>query len=302
MYGKNFEYQVSDETIYNDISSLAKYYFADGYEFDKTNEVYKLKGNMKQGTFSEMKNEFGTYPYTCRNTSSTGSCEVLIKVNSLVSETSIKAQYYSYSSTSLDGTRTNEISSNVKMQLDNWYENNIIGKENNGYLVTNYIVDNTFCSDRSITDLTYNSGYKLNIHTRYSPYTRLYQNKTKTANLKCSDVRDRFSVTSDYGNANLTYPVALITADEVMLAGGSYSAKNENYYLHTNGYFWTMTPSFWTSAYAFSFVNDVYPEGIMASYRINSRQGIRSVINIRPDVLISCGDGTMDSPYQLRLK
>ena len=302
MYGKNFEYQVSDETIYNDISSLAKYYFADGYEFDKTNEVYKLKGNMKQGTFSEMKDEFKTYPYTCRNTSSTGSCEVLIKVNSLVSETSIKAQYYSYSSTSLDGTRTNEISSNVKMQLDNWYENNIIGKENNGYLVTNYIVDNTFCSDRSITDLTYNSGYKLNIHTRYSPYTRLYQNKTKTANLKCSDVRDRFSITSDYGNANLTYPVALITADEVMLAGGSYSAKNENYYLHTNGYFWTMTPSFWTSAYAFSFVNDVYPEGIMASYRINSRQGLRAVINIRPDVLILCGDGTMDSPYQLRLK
>ena len=302
MYGKNFEYQVSDETIYNDISSLAKYYFADGYEFDKTNEVYKLKGNMKQGTFSEMKDEFGTYPYTCRNTSSTGSCEVLIKVNSLVSETSIKAQYYSYSSTSLDGTRTNEISSNVKMQLDNWYENNIIGKENNGYLVTNYIVDNTFCSDRSITDLTYNSGYKLNIHTRYSPYTRLYQNKIKTTNLKCNDVRDRFSITSDYGNADLTYPVALITADEVMLAGGSYSAKNENYYLHTNGYFWTMTPSFWTSAYAFSFVNDVYPEGIMSSYRINSRQGLRAVINIRPDVLILCGDGTMDSPYQLRLK
>ncbi len=219
---------LNEEKNMVNLSFLEKNYFADGYEFDKTNEVYKLKGNIKQGTFSEMKDEFGTYQYTCRNTSSTGSCEVLIKVNSLVSETSIKAQYYSY--------------------------------------------------------------------------TRLYQNKTKTANLKCSDVRDRFSITSDYGNANLTYPVALITADEVMLAGDSYSDKNENYYLHTNGYFWTMTPSFWTSSYAFSFVNDVYPEGIMASYQINSRQGLRAVINIRPDVLISCGDGTMDSPYQLRLK
>ena len=210
---------------------------------------------MKQGTFSEMKDEFGTYPYTCKSTSSTGSCQLLVKVNSLVSETSAKVQYYSYSSTSLDGTRTNEVSSNAKTQLDKWYATNIVGKTDaDGNLLTNYIVDAKFCNDRSITDRTYNSGYKLGQHTFYSPYTRLYQNANKTATLKCSsDMRDQFSTTSSRGNAKLTYPVALITADEVALAGGKYNTKNENYYLRTNGYFWTMTPSYFhaTSAYAF---------------------------------------------------
>ena len=176
MYGKNFEHLISDEITYYDIAVATKYYFADDYEFDESTENYKLKGNMKQGTFSEMKNEFGTCPYTCLSTRFPGSCQVLIKVNSLVSETSAKVQYYSYSSTSLDGTRTNEVSSNAKTQLDKWYEANIVKNiDEDGNLLTNYIVDANFCNDRSITDKTYNSGYKLSQNTYYSPYTRLYQ-------------------------------------------------------------------------------------------------------------------------------
>ena len=305
MYGKSFEHQISDETVYNNIVVATKYYFANNYEFDEKNETYKLNGNMKQGTFSEMKDEFKTYPYTCRNTSSTGSCEVLIKVNSLVSETSAKVQYYSYSSTNLDGTRTNEISSNAKTQLDNWYTTNIVGQtDDDGNLLTNYIVDAKFCNDRSITDKTYNSGYKLGRHTLYSPYTRLYANSNKTATLKCSsDVRDQFSITSIYGNGTLTYPIALITADEVALAGGKYNTKNENYYLHTNNSYWTMTSSFFDTTTISAVVWDVRATGVLIPWdSVTNTIGVRAVVNVRSDVLISCGDGTMDSPYQLRLK
>ena len=303
MYGKNFEHQISDETTYYDIAVATKYYFADDYEFDESTENYKLKGNMKQGTFSEMKDEFGTYPYTCKSTNSTASCQILIKVNSLVSETSAKIQYYSYSSTSLDSTRTNEVSSNAKTQLDKWYATNIVGnKDDDGNLLTNYIVDAKFCNDRSITDRTYNSGYKLSQHTFYSPYTRLYANANKTATLKCSsDMRDQFSTTSSRGNAKLTYPVALITADEVALAGGKYNTKNENYYLRTNGYFWTMTPFDFTAAHATAFVLCVYPTGASTALRVIYVYGVRAVINIRSDVLISSGDGTMENPYRLTL-
>ena len=305
MYGKNFEHQISEKVGYYDIEVAVKYYFADDYEFDETTENYKLKGNMKQGTFSEMKDEFGKYPYTCKSASFTDSCQALIKVNSLITETSAKIQYYSYSSTSLDGTRTNEVSSNAKTQLDKWYAANIVGKtDDDGNLLTNYIVDAKFCNDRSITDKTYNSGYKLNQNTFYSSYPRLYTNANKTATLKCSgDMRDQFSTTSSRGNAKLTYPVALITADEVALAGGKHGAKNENYYLRTDGYFWTMTPCFFLVSYANASNWYVYSNGILYRWDFVSNQlGLRSVINIRSDVLISSGDGTIENPYTLKLK
>ena len=153
MYGKNFKQQISEETTYSDIVVSTKYYFADDYEFDEASENFKLKGNVKQGTFSEMKDEFGVYPYTCKNTSLTASCQLLIKVNSLITETSAKVQYYSYSSTSLDGTRTNEVSSNAKTQLDKWYATNIVGQtDDDGNLLTNYIIDATFCNNRNVSD------------------------------------------------------------------------------------------------------------------------------------------------------
>ncbi len=304
MYGKNFAHQISEETKYYDMAVSTKYYFADDYEFDETTENYKLKGNIKQGTFNEMKDEFEAYPYTCRRTSSTSSCEVLIKVNSLSTGTSINVQYYSYSSTSLDGTRTNEVSNSAKTQLDDWYATNVVSKsDSDGNLLTNYIVDERFCNDRSITDEIFNSGYKLTQKTYYAPYARLYRNANKTATLKCSsDVRDQFSKTSSRGNARLTYPVALITADEVVFAGGKYNVKNEKYYLCSNASAWTMTPfRFETdNVYAYNlFINkngSIFTNGVISSH------AIRPVINIRSDVLISSGDGTKSSPYHLKLQ
>ena len=94
----------------------------------------------------------------------------------------------------------------------------------------------------------------------------------------------------------------MITADEVSLAGGYYGKKNEKYYLTTGEYYWTITPSDYKSNYAFSYVFQVFPEGDLRAWAVvSSWQGIRPVINIRSDVLISSGDGTVDSPYTLKL-
>ena len=304
MYGKNFEHQISEETTYYNSSIKTQYYFADDYEFDEKTENYKLKGNMKQGTFSEMKDEFGTYPYSCVSLSATTECKVLIKINQIVSANSIRGQYYSYSSKSLDGTRTNEFSSNAKTQLDKWYATNVVGQsDDKGNLLTKYIVDATFCNDRSITDLTYNSGYRIDKRTFFAPYSRL-NFSSKTATLKCSsDVRDQFSTTNTYGNGKLTYPVGLITVDEIALAGGKYDAKNENYYLKTNGFYWTMTPSFFNSDLTQTLVWCVYPSGLLSSgTHASSFLGLRAVINIRNNVLISSGDGSIDNPYHLTIQ
>ena len=116
-------------------------------------------------------------------------------------------------------------------------------------------------------------------------------------------MRDQFSTTSSRGNAKLTYPTALITADEVALAGGKYNTKNENYYLRTNGYFWTMTPSHFSASYASALVWDVDPTGMLHRWSsVSIWLGVRAVINLRSDLLISSGDGTVENPYQLTLR
>ena len=314
MYGKNFERQTSAETTYSNIVALTQYYFGDSYEFDATTETFKLTTTELEPiakTFSEMnetdtetgKKFYELYPYTCKSTSSTASCDVMIQVNSVTNETTAKVQYHSYSSVDKDSTRTNEMSSNAKTQLENWYSKNIVGKQDdNGNLITDYIVDGTFCNDRGTTHSTYNSGYLLNQTTYYAPYTRLTASSVSTS-LKCSDdIRDKFSTTSSKGNALLTYPVALITADEVALAGGKSGAKNENFYLRTNDYYWTMSPSNFYSSLAGAGVWLVNPAGSLNQWvNVTYSFGVRAVINLRSDVLISKGDGSVENPFRLKL-
>ena len=312
MYGKNYVMQTSEEAVFAEIGNLRQYYFTDGYEFDETNEVFKLTTTDLEPvakTFSEMngtdtetgKKFYELYPYTCLSTVITTPCEVLIKVNGVISENQAKVQYLSYSSKDKDSTRTNEMSSNAKTQLENWYSKNIVGKtDDNGNSITDYIVDGTFCNDRGTTNSTYNSGYLLNQHTYYAPYTRLTASNVSTS-LKCSDIRDKFSNTSSKGNGLLEYPVALITADEVALVGGKYGVKNENYYLRTNGKFWTMTPSIFYSLNIKAMLYRVDLNGEITYDRVSYFYGLRPVINISPNVLISQGDGSVENPYVLNL-
>ncbi len=303
MYGKDFSLHTSSETTYDNIVALTEYYFGSDYEFDEESKTFKITGNITSGTFTEMQDQFADYPYTCKLTNGTGSCPVMIKVNSYINETQVRAQYISYSSNSLESTLTNDNSSNIKATLDSWYATNIVGKsDSEGNLLTNYIVDGTFCNDRSFASSNTGNGYSLVPTTLYSAYKRLYQDSNKTATLKCSRDVDKFSTTSSRGNGDLTYPIALITADEVALAGGRQGLKNEEYYLRTNNYYFTMTPSYFRAANALAYVYFVHPTGVLSpwSYVSNSR-GVRAVINLRSDVLISKGDGTTQNPFELEL-
>ena len=303
MYGKDFSIHTSNETTYGSIVALTEYYFGSSYEFDEETETFKLTGNITSGTFTEMQDQFADYPYTCKLTNGTGSCPVMIKVNSYINETQVKAQYISYSSNNLESTLTNDNDSNIKATLDSWYATNIVGKsDSEGNLLTNYIVDGTFCNDRSFASSNTGNGYNLVPTTLYSAYKRLYSDENKSATLKCSQASDRFSTTTSRGNGDLTYPVALIMADEVALAGGHYGLKNEDYYLRTNNYYFTMTPSYFNAASAYAYVYFVYPAGVLYPWNnVTNSRGVRAVINLRSDVLISQGDGTIENPFQLTL-
>ena len=52
---------------------------------------------------------------------------------------------------------------------------------------------------------------------------------------------DKFSVDNNIGNGNLTYPIGLLTMDEIMFSGSS-GVDISNSYLYNAGIWWTMTP------------------------------------------------------------
>src|SRR5699024_1280296 len=100
------------------------------------------------------------------------------------------------------------------------------------------VADVIYCNDRQI-NTTYDTalGYGTN-DTRYMARYRLHTNRSPI--LTCSQRNDAFTVDdTSKGNGVLTYPVGLITVDEVAMGGGDYTGSNSSYYLYTGNYYWT---------------------------------------------------------------
>ena len=304
MYGDSFSNEeiISDETHYTILSALTKYYFADSYEYDVTNKVFKLKMSdenkkMTYGTFTEMKDRFNEYPYTCVSTSSAATCQALLKVNRINpnNEKNIYVNYISYPSISYEAIRKNNFDSNVKKIIDTWYKTNIVNNN-----LSSYIADNYFCNDRSLATNNDGDGHNLVPSTYFSTDWRLStSNSNKTISLTC-DKQDKFSVSTSIGNGKLTYPIALITADEIALAGGRTGYKNSNFYLRADNTYNTMSPSQFDSNAGTARVFYLYPAGDLSNWsNVHYAYGVRPVINLNSNVSITSGDGTMENPYKL---
>ena len=296
MYGENFttEEVISEESLVV-FPVLNKYYFADSYEYDESNKVYKLKmkdssKEMTYETFNEMKNKFSEYPYTCMLNNTTGTCQVLIKVNRINSNNEKQAyvNYISHPSVSYEAIRENTTDSYIKTIIDNWYKINIVDKN-----LSSYIADNYFCNDRSFVS---GDGHNLVPSTRFSPLHRLVNN---LSSLTCEKV-DKFSVSPNIGNGKLTYPIALITYDEVALAGAKNEYKNEKFYLRTNNYYYTMSPAYFHEYNTVVYMIRVSYLGYFYLWAVTTTPSdVRPVINLNSNVSIKSGDGTMKNPYKL---
>ena len=194
-------------------------------------------------------------------------------------------------------THANINDSTIKTVLDTWYQNNLIS-----YSV--YIsIEAGFCNDRSVnlTDEVWwdgdtKLGYGTN-KTAYGPFGRLYAIDTwkaiQTPSLRCSQKSDLFTVReSGQGNQALDYPIGLITADEVVYAGGFGGSNNTDYYLYTNLNYRTMSPY----CHPDSAVFIVNANGFIGNGGVRNSNSIRPVINLDANVTLS-GSGTSTDPY-----
>jgi len=302
------------------INSITKNYkFSKSFTYNGTNYILddvdeNSNPISKIINYDEWSSEYQTglnnAHYTCLNAS--GTC------------TSIKYIYYTESTRAYyimisdgkgveealnemlsDNSNTNEHPSTIQTKINTWYESNIKDK------FDTYLEDTEWCNDRSTTiykggwnpnggsttesDLT---GYKLyfDVVLRYINSsifkTQNYSIwKTNTPVLTCSNPNDRLSVT----RGQIKYPISLLTYDEVSLAGGVFGIGNSNYYLYNNRYYWLLSPD--DFYYSYANVGGVYSGGALNFFNVDSSNGARPAISLKPGTVILKGNGESTSPY-----
>ena len=283
-YNEKFSLHENNGTTgYNWFANTSKYNFGTGYTFDETTKKFTLTGTTKQLTWKDNSDEIVSGKlYSCLNT----SCNVVYKITGYSNDTTMIVQPISYSSDSYADAVTNNTNNTMKNTLDTWYKNNLTS-------YTSYLADETFCNDRSIN---WGNGYLTPPTTTYGAYERLYEKKAPS--LKCAQDNDKFKVSNE--SAKLDYPISLITADEVAMAGGVWNTANSNYYLYNGQYFWTLSPANFESYSSVAQVWRVLPSGSLNPWGyVSNLYSVRPVISLRADIQIIKGDGTALNPFAI---
>ena len=221
-----------------------------------------------------------------------------------------KAEYvgYMYQLGQQHGNK-NSTSSAIKTTIDNWYKTTTLETD---LKTKSLVVDQIFCNDRtaSTSNVTYSTTNYTTLTSwnstetdyKYGAYGRLDDfNSNRTPILTCPTASDKFTVNTSNGNGALTYPVGLITADEIAMAGGVKESANSSYYLYTNQHYWSGTPeSFYSGGDAFEY--SVYPSGANNGYTVYYiRYGARPVISLSSKAKLT-GDGTWNNVFEVEKK
>ena len=208
---------------------------------------------------------------------------------------------YMYGTTgSLENNRLNTNNSTIKTTIDNWYNNNLSSYSK--YISTEAV----YCNDRELASgATYNTG---NTTFYYASYERLYTNTTPTYN--CTNIKDAFS--GNNSEAKLTYPIGLMTADEITYAGGKRHTILRSpyvwYYLNNAGEsitgsttWWALSPRDWRGSV--SRVWDVYgsasPGVLYFDGDVVRSMAVRPAISLKSCIKYSTGNGSSETPYEI---
>ncbi|MBR7042522.1 MAG: hypothetical protein IKI04_03370, partial [Bacilli bacterium] len=262
------------------------YLYGNGFTYG--NGTYTLTNTITStGNWATDYNTLNNNHYTCFNT--TGTCTSIYYVfNTDPSYVYYIALTNGKSVTdALTEMFSNITDSMIKTAIDNWYSTNMTS-------YTPLLEDAIYCNDRSIYRLNGwdpNGGDVTN-YLYFSPYNRVYT--THTPSLTCSK-NDSFTVTeSATGNGKLTYPVGLLTSDEIMLAGGKEFTQNSTYYLYTNQSYWSGSPNYYGSVGSVRYVSSV---GNISYDGMNNIFGVRPVVSLKSGTQVSGGNGTVSDPY-----
>ncbi len=275
--------------ISSDTNGKGLYYTNKNTEDNKT--TYYFRGGVKNNYV-----KFANFTWRIIRINEDGSVRLIkqdLLDDSAFNSRNDNPMYIGYMYGASDGTTYEELHKNsnssvIKMFVDEWYKNNLIDYQQ-------YFSDSGFCGDRSISSGT---GIDLTKETKYGAYNRIIT--IKKPQFACPKSNDLYTtIDASKGNKSLTYPIGLLTADEAVYAGAIYGSVNNNIYLLTSGKnFWMMSPSYSASAEVVNMLF-LYDGRISGAY-LKAKFAIRPVINLKFDVEIISGDGTINNPYVVK--
>ena len=213
-----------------------------GNDITYANGTYTLKDTYTLTDVGNWSTEYKTiaskYHYTCFTSSDT--CENVNYIHYLYYSSSSSYVFYfklSEGKNHLDilkemlDNSTNDNDSEIKKSIDTWYKNNMTD-------YTSQLEDTVFCNDRSydVSKSGWNKDYSNTNNLYFNSYQR---GNGRKPTLVCMNTNDKFTVKASNGNGALTYPIGLLTYDEITYAGRTNYAS---FYLYNEVETWTLTP------------------------------------------------------------
>ncbi len=263
------------------------YIYGNSVEWDGTN--YTLTDSMPStNSWSTDRTTLATkYHYTCLDTD--GVCTSVYYIHCFGNSSTIyyltlnEGKDIEDAKTEMFTNDENSTSSKIKQTIDIWYENNMTE-------YTDKLEDTMFCNDRTFYSGTLKSKDTSSTGSSYyGAYGRVY-GQYEPSVICPEPTRDGFTVSAETGgNGLLTYPVGLLTADEIMLAGGRNS-NNTTYYLYTGEYWWSLSPCNF-------YINTVGFYGYSNGYLNYDSLRVRPSVSLAPGTKSVDGDGSEASPY-----
>ena len=216
--------------------------------------------------------------------------------------------------TSLTTQRNNTTSSNVKKTIDTWYKNNL--KTSYDKYISKTAI---YCNERAVGEdsavdskgaIAYHSACRTRMDAvNGRPSYRCGNKKNGSLYETPQAVADKFSAsTSGGGNGKLTYPIALMTVDEMVFAGAvfgddgydtlwTYNNSNNASITGTSNW-WTMSPSWYNQGMSLNIVYGSKNPGKLVSTNVTSTTTVvRPVISLKYCTQYSSGDGSSSNPY-----
>lgn len=273
MYGDFLSIIEAKQTYHWSYNSSSTYYLAKEYNYNQATKKFTLK-NPIAVKGSNINENYINY-YTLESSNASASSSTIYRIASFYSAGDAYHYIVKRGTTSVENAQTNKNDSTIKQVVDNWYENNIKGTNDE-----KYITDNIFCNDRSICkgDGSATTGAE----------TQYCRKKT----LICPHQNDAFTVSdTSNGNGALKYPIGLISAAEASL--NDYFVGSDV----SSGSFWTSTPYKFDDNRA----GVCYVDGGRVTCFFDAsdfKWGVNPVINLKSDIFNN-GSGTADDPYHV---
>ena len=299
---------------------------ADGH----TSRIYFFRGNVENNhiVFANMcfriirTNEDGSVRivYNGPNVGSTTSpkCKTLnntsfasLSIGNAKFNTTDSVEYVKIVNGSVPEADESNVQSPITNILNEWYRDNFTTFGSNTVNYSEYIAKGTiFCNNKTKYQSTHYYKSK-ELAPLFSKTSIIYDdaNVSNLISFRCENTNDRFTISEK----NIFYPIGILTAQDVVLAGGylylgdedNYHGgpngviENSNFYLFSENSYWTMSPLS-DDGKVIYFRNDGSYHGILEGAPASSSYAVRPVISLNQNVVVSSGNGTANTPYIVR--